>query len=76
MKLVHKIGLSRNEKQRTKFARQMAAVENHNWYCGWRTLDTFRDRTPGQIEEPRRGSPQQQLKFGKKHRVPNWFTSS
>ncbi len=48
----------------------MAAAESRSWYCGWRTLDTFRDRTPEQIEELRRGSPQQQLKFGKKRRVP------
>jgi len=53
----------------------MAAAESLSWYCGWRTLDTFRDRTPEQIEELQRGSPQQQLKFGKKRRVPNWITT-
>jgi len=51
MKLVHKADLSRNEKQHTQLAQQMAAAGSRSWYCGWRTLDTFRDRTPEQIEE-------------------------
>ena len=76
MKLIHKVDLLRNEKQHTKLGRQMTAVESRNWYCGWRTMDTFRYRTPEQIKEPGRGSPQHQLKFGKKRRVPNRITSS
>jgi len=32
MKLVHKVELSKNEKQRPKFARQMAALESLSLY--------------------------------------------
>ena len=42
-------------------------------YCDWRRLETFRDRTPEQLEVLRHMSPERQ--FGRRRRVGNWITA-
>ena len=76
MKLVHKVELDRNENSLTSFARKMATAESRSRYRDWRGLEMFRDFTPGQIETLRHMSPQRQLKWGRKRRVPNWITAA
>ena len=66
----------RNDKRRTRFARQMAVAESRSRYRDWRALGTFRDRTPGQLEALRHLSPDRQLKFGRKRRISNWIAAS
>ena len=69
MRNVRNTDLKHNAKRRTKFARQITAAESRSRYCDWRALETFRDRTPKQLEVLRHLPPHRQLRFGRRRRV-------
>ena len=76
MRNVRNTDPKRNGKRSTRFARQIAAAESRSRYVDWRRLETFRDRTPKQLEVLRHLSPDRQLKYGRRRRVVNWITAS